>query len=179
MPKPDILDKHLKELAEEIGGEYNHAQKIHQKYKEKVYNINFVTYNNPNKGIVPAELSIHAKIKLKSGFLLFKESVLDKISKLVGLKTEYQAGYKDFDSKFLIKVDDEQFAAKVFSDSKLRTLIEELFSAGFTCLLCNDEIIEASKYPTNHYSDKNPELIRKGLHCLDGISKILTSKSLH
>lgn len=123
----------------------------------------------------PTELSVSTDIDLNSGFIIFKEDFFDKVSKFFGLKIEYQTGYDSFDKKFLIKVDDEEFAKKVFDNSDMRQLINWFFLKGFKCLSCCGGTIEVTLFPFFLSLKKDPEILREAFQKLSEMSVILTN----
>jgi hypothetical protein len=118
-------------------------------------------------------LIVSNDIDINSGFIIFKEDFLVKVSKFFGLETEYQTGYDCFDKNFLIKVDDEKFAKKVFDNSDMRLLIKWLFSMGIKCISCCGGTIEVSFHPFVLSLKKDPEIMIKVFQKLSEISKIL------
>lgn len=63
-------------------------------------------------------------------FAIHTENFVDEIGKFFGMK-DVILGYKDFDSKFVVKTNDEAKTVLLFSDAQVRTILLSLPSLTF------------------------------------------------
>ncbi len=164
----------LLKFAEEISGVFCEYTTTTITYNRKTFTLAYTKGGASSEHSYPAELLVSTEIDINSGFIIFKEDFLVKVSKFLGSETEYQTGYDRFDKKFLIKVDDEKFAKKVFDNSDMRQLIKWLFSKRIKCISCCGGTIEVSFFPFVLSLKKHPETMIEVFQKLSEMSKILT-----
>ena len=105
--------------------------------------------------------------------IITKEGFIQQAGKAVMLIKETEIGIFDFDSRYLIKTEQEMPVRVCLSKKACRTVIDEIFSSGFHRLEILDGVIKASKISQDIHSDCGGAGFVPSLKKLIGLAKSL------
>jgi len=170
--KPD--KEMLRQLALDIGGTYDgtfiQLDALDSRFEIRYYgSIGGGRYGN---SAVLSRLVVAADVVTSSRFDFFVEGLLEKALKLLALEKEYQSGFPEFDNRFLLRIDDEDLARKLFSDSNVRQLISQTFDSGFSRIYADGQELAAEIAPVG-LSEVESKAVKQAVACLSELKRVL------
>ncbi|NLK44788.1 MAG: DUF3137 domain-containing protein [Tissierellia bacterium] len=115
------------ELAEEIDGEYIEegfwkSKKVVAKFENWTFTLDTFVRSSGKTSTTYTRMRVPYKTKDEFKFKIYRKGLFSNIGKALGMQ-DIEIGYPDFDDKFIIKGSNEAKIVDLFSNDKIRELI--------------------------------------------------------
>jgi hypothetical protein len=159
----------MRNLSTQLGANFDGGEiKILRGDKEYLMYI----YGSLSSGRVGPQSFFEIKTKIPYSHPFFgirKSNSLDWVAENILSMPDYQIGDTDFDSKFYIKVSDNNWGNQFFSEKSIKSGITELLSKGFDLIRSEDGDLKAIKYLSSSGPYPKVDMINNAIGQLDQI----------
>ncbi|NQU05558.1 MAG: hypothetical protein HQ568_05655 [Calditrichaeota bacterium] len=113
-----------------------------------------------------SSFKLTVKCPCEGSYKLTKLTGFDRFFMRTGFSKDIRSGYPDFDDKFLVATDREEFAEAYFTSAVKRQAAIEIYDMGFKEIKCNGKDITVTKSPVKKKSEIDESLIEQVMEAL-------------
>lgn len=163
------INEILRKIAKGLGVEYDGGE-IKVERNDREYRLFIYHAERGCRVAAPPFFEIKTKTPCPHPYFGIKKSdSLDWLAEHFLFKTDYQVGDADFDAKFNIRVEEENWGGRFFSHSSTRKGLSDLLLQGFDVIRSEDGEIKAAKYLTIDGPYPEVEMIDRAIELLDQV----------
>ncbi|MCF7809480.1 hypothetical protein K9N50_00680 [bacterium] len=126
-------------------------------YQGVEYNYKYTSGSQHNS----SSFRLSVECPCEGSFKLTKLTGFDRFFIRLGFSKDIRTGYADFDDKFLIATDSEEFTEAYFTPAVKRQAAIEIYDMDFEEIKCDGKIITVTKTPVKKKSEVDEALIEQ------------------
>lgn len=163
----------LQKLSSQVGGSYDGGEvKVTTEGREYFFFIYLPVRGGGQGNLIGRPSFFEFKTKIPyphPEFSIKKSDSIDFVTEhIIGVR-DYQVGDPEFDSKFIIKLHNNDWGIRFFSDAKSKQYISDLLLQDFDAILSEDDYLKIIKYLPIGTSYPTAELVTNAIEKTENI----------